>query len=342
MRIAIFTDYPPYKEKGGAEIRLHRLTKSLAERGHEVHVFCGDKSSYDKTIEGVKYHVDQNHWEGLPIGVRNAVYVFQTYWRFLFKQIEGFDVVDAYRPLRSADISSFAGFGAMSFKTCRFLKKLILLTLIPLQYIFYKLSDESIATSRAVKRALRNIYGDGRKIHVVYSGVDKIFRTTEKISTERFTVCSTKNPRTVIEVAQNLRDARFEILGEEVDSDLSNVEVHGRVSHEKVLQLMRRADVYFHPTTADSASMSTREAMMIGLPVVATEVGGIKDLIIDGFNGLFVEPGDIGEMTSKIRYLKDNKEERDRLGRNAKRTTESRFDWNTFVKRIEKIYQERI
>jgi glycosyltransferase involved in cell wall biosynthesis len=89
-------------------------------------------------------------------------------------------------------------------------------------------------------------------------------------------------------------------------------------SFEEMQQYYSRADIVIIPTIAsEGTSLSCIEAFACGCAVVATNVGGLCNLVVDNYNGLIVNPNpkDISEATTR---LIDDKELRLKLVRNAK------------------------
>jgi Glycosyltransferase len=66
----------------------------------------------------------------------------------------------------------------------------------------------------------------------------------------------------------------------------------GRRSHDQMPRLLAAADVFVLPSLNEGLPRVILEAMATGLPVVATSVGGVPELVVDGGTGLLVEPGD--------------------------------------------------
>jgi glycosyltransferase involved in cell wall biosynthesis len=109
-------------------------------------------------------------------------------------------------------------------------------------------------------------------------------------------------------------------LGEQVDFvGLSN----------DIPRLLREADVYVHPTLSEAFGLAVAEAMACGLPVIASRVGGIPELIEDGVSGLLVEPRDTRAIARAIDSLLSAPELRERLGRAARAKVIERFDVRT-------------
>lgn len=76
--------------------------------------------------------------------------------------------------------------------------------------------------------------------------------------------------------------------------------VSGWVPYNELPKYMVVADVFVLPSISEALGMVVLEAQKCGVPVIATRVGGIPDILIDGVNGLLVEPGDAGGLAEAI------------------------------------------
>jgi glycosyltransferase involved in cell wall biosynthesis len=76
------------------------------------------------------------------------------------------------------------------------------------------------------------------------------------------------------------------------------------------------------------------EAMAMGKPVIVTKIRQRDDFIIDGWNGLYVAPGNVAELHDRIRFLIEHPDEVRRMGENARKTIEERFTLSHFVERM--------
>ena len=92
-----------------------------------------------------------------------------------------------------------------------------------------------------------------------------------------------------------------------------------------VREYLQVADVFAFPTENEAFGLSLVEAMACGLAVVATCVGGVKDIVEDGYNGLLVPPGDAKRLKAALDMLLDDAALRWRFGAAARQTVEERY-----------------
>lgn len=104
-----------------------------------------------------------------------------------------------------------------------------------------------------------------------------------------------------------------------------NIIFHGFKSSAEIVKLHLKSRVYVHPTFIDNSPNSLCEAMALGMPCIATNIGGIPSLIEDGENGLLTEAGNVNELAKKIILLLENNDLAKIIGLNARK---SAFDRN--------------
>jgi glycosyltransferase involved in cell wall biosynthesis len=78
----------------------------------------------------------------------------------------------------------------------------------------------------------------------------------------------------------------------------------------------------------------TLEAMAMGKAVIASRTRQRDDYIIDGWNGLYVQPGDVDGLRTRIQFLLDHPREAERLGRNGRRRVEDHFTLHHYIERL--------
>jgi glycosyltransferase involved in cell wall biosynthesis len=85
-----------------------------------------------------------------------------------------------------------------------------------------------------------------------------------------------------------------------------------------LLQKYQTADIFVLPSLWETSPSSLLEAMLMGLPVVACDVGGIPEVMVDGETGYLVKPGDPVSMSRAIKALIDDPEKRVEMGKRAR------------------------
>jgi glycosyltransferase involved in cell wall biosynthesis len=90
----------------------------------------------------------------------------------------------------------------------------------------------------------------------------------------------------------------------------------------------------------EGSPLSVMEYMAAGLPVVATRVGGLADLIDDGEHGILVPPGDAAAIERAIGRMLEDPEARVTMGRRAQDRQRADFDLDVMVQRVSDLYEE--
>ncbi|MDD5565889.1 MAG: glycosyltransferase family 4 protein [Candidatus Omnitrophica bacterium] len=109
---------------------------------------------------------------------------------------------------------------------------------------------------------------------------------------------------------------------------------------EDVAATLSLLDVFVMPSLKEGLGLGLMEAMAAGVAVVGSAVGGIKDLIQDGHNGLLVEPANPGKLAEAICGLLKDEGRRRRMGANACDLIRQRFSVNKMVDQTEGVYTE--
>ena len=109
-------------------------------------------------------------------------------------------------------------------------------------------------------------------------------------------------------------------------------------ARENVAALVAKIDVFVLPSINEGISNTVLEAMALGVPVVATRVGGNKEIVFHGRTGTLVAPDDINEMAMAIiRYVADS-DLRCTQGDAAKQVIEEQFSLDLMVRRYLEVY----
>ena len=108
---------------------------------------------------------------------------------------------------------------------------------------------------------------------------------------------------------------------------------------DDVPDLIRGFDVAVCSSDFEGTPLSVLEYMQTGLPIVATRVGGIPDIIEDGGQGLLVEPRDPAGLAAAVERLLGDPGLAARLGSSARERQHAEFDIDVTVRAIERIYE---
>jgi glycosyltransferase involved in cell wall biosynthesis len=113
------------------------------------------------------------------------------------------------------------------------------------------------------------------------------------------------------------------------------------IPHGGMAEAYRRARVLALPSRwSEPFGIVGLEAQTLGRPVVAYDVGGVRDWLEDGRTGFLVEPGDAAGLAEKLGFLARNPAEADRLGRQARELTLERFDRERLMGELVELYRE--
>jgi glycosyltransferase involved in cell wall biosynthesis len=108
------------------------------------------------------------------------------------------------------------------------------------------------------------------------------------------------------------------------------------------VEALCNADVFVYPSYSEGMPMAVIEAMACGLPVIATRVGGLPDLVSDGVNGLLVEPRHPDQLASAIQRLCSNPELRSSMEKNSFKRAFEEYDMEVLVSRLVSIYSKAL
>jgi colanic acid/amylovoran biosynthesis glycosyltransferase len=113
----------------------------------------------------------------------------------------------------------------------------------------------------------------------------------------------------------------------------------GPQEHGDVLATMRQAHIFFLPSREEVLPIVLMEALASGLPVVATSVGSVAEIIQDGLSGYLVPPGDIHSMFRRLGALIDHPEKWREMAVQGRRAVADRFDIRKLNRRLVRIYE---
>jgi glycogen synthase len=110
----------------------------------------------------------------------------------------------------------------------------------------------------------------------------------------------------------------------------------------EVVQLMSHAAAFVCPSIYEPFGLINLEAMGCGTPVVASRVGGIPEVVVDGETGWLVEPGDPAALGRALRHALEDGERGRRMGAAGRRRVEQHFSWDRIAERTMAVYTDAI
>ncbi len=207
--------------------------------------------------------------------------------------------------------------------------------------IVYKLATRVIANSQAASQDVQRVYGvPPHKCHVFYDSLADPLPTlpAHQPGNQPLIVCVARLApmkgqdtliRAIALLTDDLPEVRAEFVGD--GPQRSNYErlaqqlgvadrctFVGHVPHDEVLARMAAATVCVMPTRSEAFGLVNIEAMAVGTPVVASQVGGIPEIIRDGQDGFLVPPDDPQALADRLRLLLTDPALRARMSQSAR------------------------
>lgn len=113
-------------------------------------------------------------------------------------------------------------------------------------------------------------------------------------------------------------------------------------NYAAIEELLPCADVLLLPSESESFGLAALEAMSCGVPVVASNAGGLPELITHGVDGYLFDIGDTGAMGEAAAEIMSDEEKHKTMAAAARRTAVERFDLKTIADQYEKLYERLI
>ncbi len=115
----------------------------------------------------------------------------------------------------------------------------------------------------------------------------------------------------------------------------------GRVPNEELPNYYAATDVFVLPSVSrlEAFGIVALEAMASEVPVIVSDIPGVREVIVEGKHGLLTEPMNSRDLAGKIRTLIENPDLAERMGRNGRKWVEENFRWDIVAKDIEEVYK---
>jgi len=373
MRIALVSDWY-YPKIGGVASHMHHLALKLKEGGHDVAIVTNNRKTGKEKELGEK-GIDIIKIPGVvsPIIEVNVSYSLKS-TKELNGFLKAFDVIHshhAFTPLalkaakagRNMNKATLLTTHSISFAHESKLWEALGLT-FPVFSKYLRYLHKIIAVSKAARAFIEHF--TDTPVEVIPNGVDdKLFTPNwnkEELKTQFgiegkvvlyvSRMSYRKGPHVLLNAFSKIEDATLIMVGSgEILPFLKaqakflgiedRVKFMGYVESATLPRIFGMADVFVLPSiTAEAFGIVILEAMASGLPVVATNVGGIPEIIRESESGLLVPPGNELELRNAIEKLLLDDDLREWLGNNGRKAVEEKYSWDKVVGRIEKTYEE--
>jgi glycosyltransferase involved in cell wall biosynthesis len=347
-------------EPGGTERQMIELIRRLDPHRWAVHLACFEASgAWVRRATGAAVSVAE-----FPVRTFKRPETLRHLWAFA-KWCRGLGVAvvhtsDLYSNTFGLPGASLAGV-PLRIGNRREVNPDKSLAQLALQRAAYACADVVVANSRAAAAQLLKERVPARKIRVVPNGLDiGLFQTRPANS----------RPRKVVVVA-NLRpekghevliDAAARVLGEFPDATFEVVGGGPQLStlrarcaalqlahavtfvghQEDVAARLAAADIFTLPSRSEAFPNAVLEAMAAGLPIVASAVGGICELLDHDRTGLLVPAGDADALASGLQDLMSDPERAGRLGAAARLAAETRYSFDRMVGAFDALYRDEL
>jgi len=115
----------------------------------------------------------------------------------------------------------------------------------------------------------------------------------------------------------------------------------GFIENREIPSLLAKHDIMIMPSVMESESfgVAALEAAAAGLPVIASRIGGIPEVVLDGVTGLLVKPGDPKDLADAIITLAKDKNLRDRLGQAGRNFVVRNYLWDDNIRQMATLYR---
>jgi phosphatidyl-myo-inositol alpha-mannosyltransferase len=361
VRIALACPYA-LDAPGGVQGHVVQLARHLRGRGHETLVLAPGWSRPEEPGVVVVGRPVRIRFNGSVAAIAPDPLTRWTIRRALtaFRP----DVVHVHEPFspstgmfaaQVADAPVVATFHAYADRA-----RVVTLAAPLLRRVWRRLAVRIAVSNAAAEFASRHFSGP---VRIVPNGVDvELFAAATPATLpagRRLLFVNRLEPRKGFDVAvrafgmlaPEVPDLRMVVVGEGAEqrtieqlppSIRSRVLMLGRVPHAALAPYHAAVDLFVAPAVGgESFGIVLVEAMAAGLPVIASDIPGYREVVRDGIEGILIPPRDPPALAAAVRRLLDRPEEMARLGEAGRRRAE-RYSWTAVTREIEAAYQDAL
>ncbi len=168
----------------------------------------------------------------------------------------------------------------------------------------------------------------------IYKGIDVVLKTAKQLKA----LANFGFQWEIIGIEENAPLLKHFEKTEKIKHREVNISCSGRKSPEEMIELMKTADVFVHPSYIDNSPNSVCEAQMLGLPVIACNVGGVSTLVQHNENGFLVPSNGVFEILHFLNKLYVDENLKQTIGNNSRQTAIKRHNRENIVRDLLKVY----
>lgn len=172
----------------------------------------------------------------------------------------------------------------------------------------------------------------------IYKGIDVVLKCAKLIKENT----SLDFQWNIIGLEKNAKMLKHFEKSEKIRHRDVNICCLGVKNPDQIIELLKKADAFVHPSYIDNSPNSVCEAQIMAVPVIACDVGGVKSLIVHNQTGILIPSNGTFEMASHIQKLSKDKKLRKKLGNQSKAVALQRHHADNIIKSLAEAYQEII
>lgn len=114
----------------------------------------------------------------------------------------------------------------------------------------------------------------------------------------------------------------------------------GNITNDEIPKYLKSSYFFIRPSRSEGLGIAFLEAMAAGLPIIATPVGGIRDFLVDGRTGLFVELKNPKSIAEGMQTMLDDRTLYEKLRENGERLIKEEYTWEKVVRSMDHMFKE--
>lgn len=374
--VMISEDYLP--NPGGIATHVFEISNALSELGHKVTIIGGHLREFDVEEKVNFYEKINDNFEVYNFKLNNTInsrieYCIRTsnlikklnmeenidilHWHCLF--YDPLIVKSLKRILKAKYVFTNHTSGFLRRLNSPFWRKIMSILLKTADHIITPSTElmektrllgdfnvSMISNGVNTKKFKRLSYNDEVRKKLGFSNEDRVAICTRRLVYKNGVDIAIKS---WVKVISEIPNAKLLICGDGPERHkleslirelgmVNNIKLIGNVSRKDIISYYNSSDCALMPSRMEAISISALEAMAVGLPVIAMRVGGLPEIVIDGYNGFLVQPESHLDLACKIIKYFNCKDLS--LSNNAREFVVNNYSWKIKAKETVKVYEQ--